>query len=184
MMPPTASAWARRGGGQQAAEPAEQVLAVDEHGDRQDGHDGDAGDAADERAGDLGDALVGELLGQLADPLLDPVADLVVPEPAADERQRPRAGRRSSGSWSENLRASADGPRAEHDDEQGGEAEDGERDDGDGEPAAHVEAPLERSTSGSSARATSTPMPMRVSIVVVLRNSAIRASAPSTANVR
>ena len=94
------------------------------------------------RAGQLGDALVGELLGQLAHPLLDLVADLVVAQPAADERQLLQLVDRRRELVGE-LAGLVDRPRAEDEDEQGGEGDDPGRDDHDGDAATHVEPPLQ-----------------------------------------
>ena len=161
---------------EQPAQPAQQVLAVDQHGDRHDGDDGHAGDAADERAGQLGDPLVGELLGESSDPLLHLVGDLVVAQPAADQGQV-SSWSIVSGSWAENLRASetARGPSTPT--SSAARLSTARPTIATANPRRMCQRRWIESTTGSRARAISTPMPMRVSIVEVLRNSAMSASA-------
>ena len=71
---------------EQAAEATCKVLAVDEHGDGDDGHDGDADDTAEQRPRRLLDSFVGELVGELGDPSIGSLHEVLVTNPPADKR--------------------------------------------------------------------------------------------------
>ena len=89
-----------------------------------------------------------------------------------------------SGSCSENLRASATACGPSTPTSKAGEPPTARATIATANPRRRCHRRWIESTTGSRARAISTPMPIRVSIVVVLRNRAISARAASTARTR